>query len=53
MVATVVIAGVVAIITQPLPHNLGLILATVAGITTGIMVETWPRQKETISSTSL
>jgi hypothetical protein len=48
MVAAVAVAGAVALITHALPHNLGLIIATLAGIATGIFVESWPRQKEKI-----
>ncbi len=39
MVATVFVAGIVALLRHSLPHNLGLIIATVAGITTGVCVE--------------
>lgn len=40
MVATTVVAGAVALLAYPLPHKLGLILAALAGIVTGIVIET-------------
>lgn len=39
MAASVVVAGVVSIVAYPLPHQLGLITAALAGIITGIGVE--------------
>jgi hypothetical protein len=39
MVATVIVAGVVAVLAYPLPNNLGLILATLAGIGAGVLAE--------------
>jgi 4-azaleucine resistance transporter AzlC len=39
MVATTVVAGVVAWLAYPMPHKLGLIIAAVAGIATGVIVE--------------
>jgi predicted branched-subunit amino acid permease len=41
MVATVLVSGLVAFVAFPLPHNLGLIVASLAGILAGILVETW------------
>ena len=39
MVATVVIAGMTALLARDLPHQLGLMVAAIAGILTGIMLE--------------
>jgi 4-azaleucine resistance transporter AzlC len=39
MVATVIVAGVVAVLAHPLPNKLGLIMAALAGIGAGILVE--------------
>ncbi len=39
MVASVIVAGTVAALTYPLPHQSGLIVAAIAGIITGIVVE--------------
>jgi hypothetical protein len=39
MVAAVIVAGAVALLSQPLPHNLGLIVASLAGIAAGVMAE--------------
>ena len=39
MWATTVVAGVVALVAYPLPHKLGLILAALAGIAAGVIVE--------------
>ncbi|MCB9100492.1 MAG: AzlC family ABC transporter permease [Anaerolineales bacterium] len=41
MVAAVVAAGVVALVAQPVPHKLGLMIATLVGIATGMIVEQW------------
>jgi len=41
MVASVVVAGSVALIAYPLPHQLGLMVAALAGIATGVVVEAW------------
>lgn len=41
MVATVVVAGITALVARPLPHQLGLMGAAIAGIATGMMVETY------------
>jgi 4-azaleucine resistance transporter AzlC len=40
MVAATVVAGVVALLAYPLPHKLGLIIAAVVGIGTGVIIET-------------
>jgi 4-azaleucine resistance transporter AzlC len=40
MLATVVVSGLVAVLAYPMPNKLGLILAAVAGIVAGILVET-------------
>ena len=45
MVATVIVSGLVALVAFPLPHNLGLIVASLAGILTGILVESWGGSK--------
>jgi 4-azaleucine resistance transporter AzlC len=39
MVAAVLVAGVVAVLANPLPHKLGLMVAAIAGIGTGIGTE--------------
>jgi 4-azaleucine resistance transporter AzlC len=39
MAATVIVSGVVALLTYALPHKLGLILAALAGIGAGVLVE--------------
>ncbi len=39
MWATTIVAGVVALLAYPLPHKLGLILAALAGIAAGVVVE--------------
>ena len=39
MVATVIVAGGTALVTRSLPHQLGLIVAAIAGILTGVVVE--------------
>lgn len=41
MVAAAVVAGVVAILAKDVPNKGGLMIASVAGIITGIMVESW------------
>ncbi|MCB0165305.1 MAG: AzlC family ABC transporter permease [Anaerolineae bacterium] len=41
MIAAVVVAGVVALVAHPVPHQLGLMIATLAGIATGMLVEQW------------
>lgn len=46
MIASVVVAGLVAVIAHPLPHQLGLMLATLAGIGAGVLVETWRKQED-------
>ena len=39
MVATVIVAGVTALAARSLPHQLGLMVAAIAGIITGVLVE--------------
>jgi len=39
MIATVVAAGTTALLTRSLPHQLGLMVAAIAGITVGVVVE--------------
>lgn len=39
MVATVVAAGITALVARPLPHQLGLMVAAIAGIGAGVWVE--------------
>ena len=39
MWATTIVAGLVALVAYPLPHKLGLILAALAGIVAGVIVE--------------
>ena len=39
MIATVFVAGIMALLCHNLPHNLGLIVATIGGITAGACVE--------------
>lgn len=46
MWAAVVIAGSVAVLAYPLPHKLGLILAALAGVVGGLMLELWVSSPE-------
>ncbi|MBT9310635.1 AzlC family ABC transporter permease [Leptothoe kymatousa] len=39
MVATVVVSGIGAVVARGLPHQLGLMVAAIAGIVTGMLVE--------------
>jgi 4-azaleucine resistance transporter AzlC len=39
MVATVFVSGLLALVTYPMPNKLGLIIAALAGIITGVVVE--------------
>ena len=39
MVATVTVAGITALAARSLPHQLGLMVAAIAGITTGVLLE--------------
>ncbi len=39
MVATVIVAGITAILARALPHQLGLMVAAIAGIVAGVWVE--------------
>jgi 4-azaleucine resistance transporter AzlC len=41
MAATVVVSGAVALLAYPLPHKLGLMVAALAGIGAGVLVEAW------------
>ncbi|MEO1403015.1 MAG: AzlC family ABC transporter permease [Cyanobacteria bacterium J06635_1] len=43
MFVAVVVAGVVALVTNPLPHQLGLLVAAVAGVAAGVYSEQTPR----------
>ena len=45
MIATVFVAGGVAVITHSLPHQLWLIVATVTGIATGVLTEALQKRK--------
>ena len=45
MVATVIVAGGVALVAHSLPHQLWLIVATVAGIATGVLIEALQKRK--------
>jgi 4-azaleucine resistance transporter AzlC len=47
MLAAVIVSGLVAVLAYPLPNKLGLILAAVAGIIAGIVVETVKVKRET------
>ncbi|MEM6437859.1 MAG: AzlC family ABC transporter permease [Cyanobacteria bacterium P01_D01_bin.115] len=40
MVATVVVAGITALLARSLPHQLGIMVAAIAGILVGVLVET-------------
>ena len=40
MVATVIVAGGMALVARSLPHQLGLMVAAIAGITAGVVIET-------------
>ena len=39
MLAAVMVAGVVAIAANPLPHKIGLMVAAIAGMTAGVYTE--------------
>lgn len=39
MTIAVMVAGIVAVLTYPLPHKLGLIIAAIAGISAGVLSE--------------
>jgi 4-azaleucine resistance transporter AzlC len=41
MVAAVVVAGVTALLAHPMPNQMGLMIATLAGIIAGVLVEAW------------
>ncbi len=41
MVAAVIMAGLVSVIANPLPHKLGLMLGAIAGILTGVYTESF------------
>jgi 4-azaleucine resistance transporter AzlC len=47
MVATVLISGLVALVAYSLPNKLGLIIAAIAGIAAGVLVEVWQNQRKT------
>ena len=47
MVAAVVVSGVMSVLAYPMPHKLGLIVAALAGIITGILTETVLSAKST------
>ncbi|MEM1309103.1 MAG: AzlC family ABC transporter permease [Cyanobacteria bacterium P01_H01_bin.153] len=44
MLATVIVSGVTALLARSLPHQLGLMVAAIAGITTGVIVEDIQKQ---------
>lgn len=46
MAASVGVAGIVALLVYPLPHNLGLIIAALAGIVAGVLLETTARKSK-------
>ena len=39
MIAAATVAGAVALLAHPLPHNAGLIVASLAGIGAGVIME--------------
>ncbi len=41
------VAGAVALLARGLPYKLGLMLAAIAGVTTGVLVEMWSEQVRT------
>ncbi len=45
MVATTIVAGLTALAAYSLPHKLGLIVATIAGIAAGVLVEKYQKRK--------
>lgn len=45
MVATVIVAGSTAVVTRGLPHQLGLMVAAIAGIGAGLLVETYTQSR--------
>lgn len=46
MIATVVVAGITALLAQGLPHQLGLIVAALAGIAVGVLCEQLTPEKQ-------
>jgi predicted branched-subunit amino acid permease len=46
MALATAVAGAVALLAYPLPHNLGLIVASLAGIAAGTLAETLGRPKK-------
>ncbi len=46
MVATVIVAGLVALVAYPMPHKLGLMVAALAGIGAGLVVEVISTRKK-------
>ena len=48
MVGAIAVAGLVAVLTNGLPHKLGLMVAAIAGVTTGYWLETRPQRTKGI-----
>ena len=46
MVLATIMAGAVALLAHPLPHNLGLIVASLSGIAAGIFFEKLGRRRK-------
>ena len=47
MVATVMVSAIVALLARGLPHQLGLMVAAIAGILTGILTENYLKKEKT------
>ncbi|NEQ45012.1 MAG: AzlC family ABC transporter permease [Leptolyngbya sp. SIOISBB] len=46
MVATVIVAGITALLARSLPHQLGIMVAAITGILVGVLVETTQKSSE-------
>lgn len=46
MVATVIVSGITALVARNLPHQLGLMVAAIAGILTGLVIENLLEQSQ-------
>ena len=49
-IIAVTAAGLMSIIARPLPHQLGLIIATIVGIFSGVIFEYMLKNREEISN---
>jgi len=53
MITSVIVSGIVALVAYPVPHQMGLMIAALAGIVTGVVVEYWQPSKESNNRTTL